>query len=124
MEEVVGWKVNREMERWEKKQIEELKVKQVDKLMQTVQLVPVKVSRVSVQTDKVVPAVLVIVKGTTRASYASMVTQVSVEVAASAPVDSILPPIGARPLVVDRRGAIPAVCDGHLVKGAENDARD
>ena len=77
-----------------------MRVKQVDKLMQTVKLIPVYVSPVGVQTDVVVPAVPVVVQGATRASYISVAKQASVEVAATAPVGLVLPPTGARALVV------------------------
>ena len=33
VEEVGGWKVKGKMEKWEKKQVDELRVKKVDKLM-------------------------------------------------------------------------------------------
>ena len=49
------------MERWEKKYLEELRVKQVDKVVQTVRPVPVEVSPVGVQTDKVEPVASVVV---------------------------------------------------------------
>ena len=45
--------LEREMERWERKRLEELKVKQVDKVVQTVWPVQVEVSPVGMQTDKV-----------------------------------------------------------------------
>ena len=76
-----------------------MRVKQVDKLMQRVKLVPVKVSPVRVQTDVVVPAVQV-VEGPSRASYATVATQASVQVAAPAPVGPVLLPTGASALVV------------------------
>lgn len=100
MEKVTGWKVKREIEKWEKKQVEELKVKQVDKLIQTVKLVPIKVCTVGVQSDIVVPAAPVVIKGPLRATYASIAIQALMEVAALAPVGPVPPLAGARALVV------------------------
>ena len=68
--------------------------------MQTMQPVPIKVSPVGAQTDEVVPAVPVVVEGPAMASYARVATQALVEVAAAAPVGPVLPPTGARALVV------------------------
>lgn len=51
--EATGWEVKREMKKWEKRRLEELKVKQVDKLVQTVRPTKVEVSPVGVQTDQV-----------------------------------------------------------------------
>ena len=92
--------VERDMERWEKKRLKELKVKQVDKFVQTVQPVQVEVSPVGVQTDTVEPVAPVVVKGAKRASYSSMATQASVEVVAPAPVCPSPVPVAARALVV------------------------
>ena len=92
--------VEREMERWEKKQLEELRVKQVNKVVQTVQPVLVEVSPVGVQTYKVEPLAPVVVEGSKRASYASAATQASVRVVAPAPVGLSPVPAAARALVV------------------------
>ena len=88
------------MEKWEKKRVDELRIKQVDKLIQTVQLVIGELSLVGVQSDMVVPAVPIVVEGASRTSYASVTTQASVEVAALAPVSPVPPATGARALVV------------------------
>ena len=100
VEDTAGQKVKREIDKQEKKQIKELKIKQVDKLIQTVELVPLKVSLISVETDKVVPTVPVVVEGATRALYASVANQVSMQVAALASVGLVLLLTGARALVV------------------------
>ena len=60
----------------------------------------IKVSPIGVQTDVVVPAVPVVIEGALRASYASLATQVSIEIAALAPISPVLSAIKAQPLVV------------------------
>ena len=74
MEEAASWKVESEIEKWEKQRVDKWRVKQVDKLMQKVKLVPFKISLIRVQTDVVVPAVPVVIEGATRASYISVVS--------------------------------------------------
>ena len=100
MERNVVKGVEWEMERWEKKRPAELRVMQVDKVVQTVRPVLVKVSPVGVQTDKVEPVAPVVVEGAKRASYASVATQASLGVVALAPVGPSPVPAAARALVV------------------------
>ena len=66
--------VEREIERWERKRLKELKVKQVDKVVQMVRPVQVKISPICVQTDKLEPVATVVVEGAKRALYASVAT--------------------------------------------------
>ena len=82
------------------KYVDELRVKQVNKLIETVKLVSIEVSAIVVQTDVLVPVVPVVVKEPVRALYTSMAIHASVEVAALAPVSTVLPLIGTRALVV------------------------
>ena len=79
--------------------------------MQMMKLVPVEISPVGVQTDIVVPVVLVVVKGPSRASYTSVATQPLKEVPALAPGGPILPPIGAKALMVYGVSCWQAVAD-------------
>ena len=74
MEKNVAEGVEREMERWEKERLRELRVKQVDKVVQTVRPVQVEVSPAGVQTDMVELVAPVVVEGAERAWYASVAT--------------------------------------------------
>ena len=77
-----------------------MRVKQIDKLMQTVNLVHIEVSPVRVQTDVIVPVIPVVVEGASMASYINIAIQALVEVATSAPVGPVPLAIEVRALVV------------------------
>ena len=72
----------------------------MDKLIQTMSLVPVKVSSIRVQIDVVVSAVPVVIEGPYRSLYASVATQTLLKVAVPAPVSLLPIATRARALVV------------------------